>query len=51
MDEVDQKILSLLQKNDKISYCKLAKYLNLAASTVHNRVKNMEKKGQGLKTS
>lgn len=45
MDEVDQKILSLLQKNDKISYYKLAKYLNLAASTVHNRVKNMEKKG------
>ena len=45
MDEVDQKILSLLQKNDKISYHKLAKYLNLAASTVHNRVKNMEKKG------
>lgn len=45
MDKVDQKILSLLQKNDKISYTKLAKYLNLAASTVHNRVKNMEKKG------
>ena len=45
MDKIDQKILSFLQKNDKISYHKLAKYLNLAASTVHNRVKNMEKGG------
>ena len=45
MDRIDQKILSFLQKNDKISYHKLAKCLNLAASTVHNRVKNMEKKG------
>ena len=45
MDSIDKKILSILQKNNKISYNKLAKELKMAASTVHNRVKNMEKKG------
>lgn len=45
IDSVDKKILNILQKNNKISYNRLAKKLKMAASTVHNRVKNMEKNG------
>ncbi|MFX0104687.1 MAG: Lrp/AsnC family transcriptional regulator [Candidatus Hodarchaeota archaeon] len=41
MDEVDRKILNILQKNDRISYRELAEKLKLAASTIHNRVKKM----------
>ncbi|MFX1304730.1 MAG: Lrp/AsnC family transcriptional regulator [Promethearchaeota archaeon] len=41
MDEVDKRILNILQKNDKISYRELAEKLKLAASTIHNRVKKM----------
>jgi Lrp/AsnC family transcriptional regulator for asnA, asnC and gidA len=43
MDEIDRKILTLLQENSKISYNKLAKKLELATSTVYTRVKNLEK--------
>lgn len=41
MDDIDKKILNVLQNNDKISYHKIANKLNMAASTVHNRVKKM----------
>ncbi|MFX0072333.1 MAG: Lrp/AsnC family transcriptional regulator [Candidatus Hermodarchaeota archaeon] len=41
IDETDRKILNILQKNDKISYRELADKLELAASTIHNRVKKM----------
>ena len=42
-DEKDQEILNYLQENYKISYKDLSKRVNLAASTIHNRVKNMIK--------
>ncbi len=45
MDNTDKKILDILQDNDKLSYYKIAKILNMAASTVHSRVKKMEKNG------
>jgi Lrp/AsnC family transcriptional regulator for asnA, asnC and gidA len=45
MDDVDKKILNVLQTNSRTSYHKLAKMFKMAANTVHNRVKNMEKKG------
>jgi Lrp/AsnC family transcriptional regulator for asnA, asnC and gidA len=44
-DEKDKEILNLLQENYKISYKDLSKRVNLAASTIHNRVQNMIKEG------
>lgn len=44
-DEKDQEILNYLQENYKISYKDLSKRVNLAASTIHNRVQNMIKDG------
>ena len=41
MDDIDRKILNLLQDNYKISYQELSKKVGLAASTIHNRVQNM----------
>ncbi|MFX1388737.1 MAG: Lrp/AsnC family transcriptional regulator [Promethearchaeota archaeon] len=38
LDDVDKKILNILQVNDKISYRELSEQLKLAASTIHNRV-------------
>ncbi|MHA1106254.1 MAG: Lrp/AsnC family transcriptional regulator [Promethearchaeota archaeon] len=45
MDEINQKILNIIQVNDKISYQELSEKLSMAASTIHNRVKIMEKEG------
>lgn len=42
MDETDKTILKILQKNCKIKYQDIAKELNIAASTVHSRVKKLE---------
>ncbi|MFX1328112.1 MAG: winged helix-turn-helix transcriptional regulator [Promethearchaeota archaeon] len=44
-DEKDKEILNFLQENYKISYKDLSKQVNLAASTIHNRVQNMIKEG------
>ncbi|MFX1307389.1 MAG: winged helix-turn-helix transcriptional regulator [Promethearchaeota archaeon] len=44
-DEKDKEILNFLQENYKISYKDLSKKVNLAASTIHNRVQNMVKDG------
>jgi Lrp/AsnC family transcriptional regulator for asnA, asnC and gidA len=41
IDEIDKKILNVLQRNDKISYRELSNKLQLAASTIHNRVTKM----------
>jgi Lrp/AsnC family transcriptional regulator for asnA, asnC and gidA len=41
IDEIDKKILNVLQRNDKISYRELSEKLKLAASTIHNRVTKM----------
>jgi Lrp/AsnC family transcriptional regulator for asnA, asnC and gidA len=41
VDEMDKKILNILQENNKISYRELAEKLELAASTIHNRVQKM----------
>ncbi|MHA1190758.1 MAG: Lrp/AsnC family transcriptional regulator [Promethearchaeota archaeon] len=45
MDKINQKILNIIQVNDKISYQELSEKLSMAASTIHNRVKNMEQEG------
>jgi len=44
-DDKDKEILNYLQENYKISYKDLSKKVNLAASTIHNRVQNMIKEG------
>ncbi|MFX0136814.1 MAG: winged helix-turn-helix transcriptional regulator [Candidatus Hodarchaeota archaeon] len=44
-DEKDKEILNFLQENYRISYKDLSKKVNLAASTIHNRVQNMIKEG------
>ena|GEM_PF-54871 len=50
IDEVDRKILGLLQKDGRLSYREIAKELNIAVGTVHNRIKRMEENGvlQGI---
>jgi Lrp/AsnC family transcriptional regulator for asnA, asnC and gidA len=45
VDDTDRKILNLLQKDDKMAYKDIGDRLDIAASTVHTRVKKMEKKG------
>jgi Lrp/AsnC family transcriptional regulator for asnA, asnC and gidA len=41
MDNIDKKILNILQENDKTQYQRIAKQLNLGASTVHYRIKKL----------
>ncbi|MHC1604765.1 MAG: Lrp/AsnC family transcriptional regulator [Candidatus Methanofastidiosia archaeon] len=45
MDELDKKILEILQENDRTPYYKIGKRLNVGSTTVHTRVKKMVKKG------
>jgi Lrp/AsnC family transcriptional regulator, leucine-responsive regulatory protein len=45
MDEVGLKILSLLEGNARLSYAEIGKKVGLAASSVHDRVRKMEKAG------
>ncbi len=45
MDELDMRILRLLQKNARMSYREMAKELKVAVGTVYNRVKKMEEEG------
>ncbi|MFW9940425.1 MAG: Lrp/AsnC family transcriptional regulator [Candidatus Thorarchaeota archaeon] len=41
MDDIDKKILNILQNHFHISYKDLGKKVNMAASSVHNRVQKM----------
>ena len=45
IDDVDRQILTLLQADARLSNAALAKEVGLTASTVHERVKKLEKKG------
>ncbi len=45
VDELDLKILSLLQGNSRLSYREIARELKVAVGTVYNRVKRMEEEG------
>jgi len=51
MDDIDKKILTFLQDNDRISFAKVAGLLGMAASSIHYRVKKMEKEGIIIKYS
>lgn len=45
LDDKDKMILDILQDNYKISYKEISERVNLAASTIHNRVQNMVNEG------
>lgn len=45
LDDKDKVILNILQDNYKISYKEISEKVNLAASTIHNRVQNMISEG------
>ncbi|WP_456366370.1 Lrp/AsnC family transcriptional regulator [Thermococcus sp.] len=45
MDELDRKILELLQENARMSYREIAKAVGVAVGTVYNRIKRMEEEG------
>ena len=45
MDDVDKKILILLQNDDKIQYKKIGEKLDIGPSTVHYRIKKLVKDG------
>ncbi|MFW9867151.1 MAG: Lrp/AsnC family transcriptional regulator [Candidatus Thorarchaeota archaeon] len=45
MDDIDKKILNLLQNNFHISYKELGNKVKMAASSVHNRVQKMVDEG------
>ncbi len=45
MDDIDKKILNILQENDKTQYQRIAKQLDLGASTVHYRIKKLLQNG------
>lgn len=45
IDNIDKKILNIIQEHAKLSYYKIGKELGLAASTVHSRVRKLEKAG------
>jgi len=45
LDDKDKIILNILQENYRISYKEISEKVNLAASTIHNRVQNMLKEG------
>ena len=45
MDDIDKKIINILQENDKTQYQRIAKQLDLGASTVHYRIKKLIQNG------
>ena len=45
IDEIDRKILDLLQANARLSNAEMAEAVGLTVSSVHERVKKLEKKG------
>ena len=45
VDDVDLRIIRLLQKDSRKSYNKISESLGIAAGTAYNRVKNLEDRG------
>lgn len=45
LDEIDQKIIRVLEKDARTSLRKISELVNVSLGTVSNRVKKMEKKG------
>ncbi|MGO9307637.1 MAG: Lrp/AsnC family transcriptional regulator [Spirochaetia bacterium] len=45
LDEIDRKLLDLLQTNARLSNAEMAEAVGLTVSSVHERVKKLERKG------
>jgi Lrp/AsnC family transcriptional regulator, leucine-responsive regulatory protein len=45
IDEIDRKLLDLLQANARVSNAEMAEAVGLTVSSVHERVKKLERKG------
>ncbi len=45
IDDLDRQILTLLQKDARLSYREIAKELGIAVGTVYNRIKRLEEEG------
>jgi len=45
VDQKDEKILEILKENAKLSTKQISKRVNLPITTVHNRIKKLEKEG------
>ena len=45
MDRIDEKVLAALQRNAKQTTGRIAKKINVPVTTVHNRIKRMERDG------
>ena len=45
LDEIDFKILRLLQEDSRLSFNKVASKLGISAGTAYNRIKRLEEKG------
>jgi DNA-binding Lrp family transcriptional regulator len=45
LNNIDVRILNLLQEDSRLSYNKIAKHLGLSVGTVFNHVKSLQKKG------
>ena len=45
VDELDLRIISLLQKNARLSFREIARELDVAVGTVYNRIKKLEEEG------
>ncbi len=45
MDDLDRKILSLLEEDARLTYSEVGSRVGLAASSVHERVRKLEKRG------
>ncbi|WP_297470366.1 Lrp/AsnC family transcriptional regulator [Thermococcus sp.] len=45
VDELDMRIISLLQKNARLSFREIARELNVAVGTIYNRIKKLEEEG------
>ncbi len=45
LDDIDVRILNLLQEDSRLSYNKIATKLRLSVGTVFNHVKNLQKRG------
>lgn len=45
IDDLDRRILNVLQEDSRLSFNKIARKLGISVGTAFNRVKNLEKKG------
>ena len=45
LDEIDNKILNLLQKNGRMSYSEVGEEIGLSRTSAKNRIKELEEKG------